>query len=90
MPALLAGRLPLPVIAAPLFIISNRDLLIVGSFPALNAWPAGLLDEWLARMREELAQAPYQPDVAPFAVNQILHSTNARLEHRSGALRQVS
>ena len=62
MPALFKGRLSLPAIAAPLFIISVPDLVIaqckagvVGSFPALNARPPGLLDEWLARIKEELA-----------------------------------
>jgi nitronate monooxygenase len=90
MPASFEGRLSLPVIAAPLFIISNPDLTIaqckagvVGSFPALNARPAAMLDEWLARIREELdaydAAHPDQP-AAPFAVNQIVHRTNTRLE----------
>lgn len=89
-PASFEGRLSLPVIAAPLFIISNPDLTIaqckagvIGSFPALNARPAGLLDEWLARIRETLdahdAAHPGQP-AAPFAVNQIVHRTNARLD----------
>src|SRR6202000_2782981 len=62
MPALFKGRLSLPVIGAPLFIISVPDLVIaqckagiVGAFPALNARPPGLLDEWLARIKEELA-----------------------------------
>ena len=62
MPALFKGRLSLPVIGAPLFIISVPDLVIaqckagvVGSFPALNARPPALLDEWLARIKEELA-----------------------------------
>ena len=62
MPALFKGRLSIPVIGAPLFIISVPDLVIaqckagvVGSFPALNARPAALLDEWLARITEELA-----------------------------------
>jgi nitronate monooxygenase len=85
------GRLSLPVIAAPLFIISNPDLTIaqcqagvIGSFPALNARPASMLDEWLARIREELdAYDRVRPDrqAAPFAVNQIVHRTNTRLEH---------
>ena len=89
-PASFEGRLSLPVIAAPLFIISNPDLTIaqctagvVGSFPALNARPPALLDEWPARIRETLAAHdaayPEQP-AAPFAVNQIVHRTNARLE----------
>src|ERR1700753_2951963 len=90
MPALFQGRLSLPVIGAPLFIISNPDLVIaqckagvIGSFPALNARPAGVLDEWLARMTEELGQAARSNPglrIAPFAVNQIVHRTNARLE----------
>src|ERR1700743_3465094 len=90
MPALFKGRLSLPAIAAPLFIISNPDLVIaqckagiVGSFPALNARPAALLDEWLARIIEELAAHdrahPERPS-APFAVNQIVHKSNNRLE----------
>jgi nitronate monooxygenase len=91
MPALFKGRLQLPVIAAPLFIISVPDLVIaqckagiVGSFPALNARPAALLDEWLARITEELAAYdranPERPS-APFAVNQIVHRSNERLDH---------
>jgi len=78
-------NLKLPAIGAPLFIISNPDLAlaqcragIVGSFPALNARPESLLDEWLARMTETLAA---EPDAAPFAVNQIVHRSNTRLEH---------
>ena len=91
LPSLLRGRLRLPVIASPLFIISNPDLVIaqckagvVGSFPALNARPASQLDEWLHRITEELAawdrDNPDRPS-APFAVNQIVHRTNDRLEH---------
>ncbi|MFD1951012.1 NAD(P)H-dependent flavin oxidoreductase [Sphingomonas arantia] len=86
----LFDRLRLPVIASPLFIISTPDLVIaqckagiVGSFPALNARPAGVLDEWLARITEELAQHDRDhPDspAAPFAVNQIVHRSNDRLE----------
>ena len=90
-PALFKGRLALPVIGAPLFIISVPDLVIaqckagvVGSFPALNARPPALLDEWLARIREELAahdkMHPGRPS-APFAVNQIVHKSNNRLNH---------
>lgn len=84
-------RLRLPVVGAPLFIISNPDLVlaqckagIVGSFPALNARPASLLDEWLARITEELAawdRAHPDAPAAPFAVNQIVHKSNDRLEH---------
>jgi nitronate monooxygenase len=82
--------LRLPVIGAPLFIISNPDLVIaqckagiVGSFPALNARPASQLDEWLHRITEELAtHNRANPDqlAAPFAVNQIVHRSNDRLE----------
>ena len=91
LPAVLQGNLSLPVICSPLFIISNPDLVIaqckagvVGSFPALNARPAEVLDEWLQRITSELAD--YQaanPDavVAPFAVNQIVHGSNDRLQH---------
>ena len=90
LPDLLRDRLRLPVIAAPLFIISDPDLVlaqckagIVGSFPALNARPLSLLDEWLARITEELAAFDRaNPDApsAPFAVNQIVHKSNLRLE----------
>ncbi|TPG15245.1 nitronate monooxygenase [Sphingomonas koreensis] len=83
-------RLRLPVIGAPLFIISGPDLVIaqckagiVGSFPALNARPQGVLDEWLHRITEELsAWNRDHPDTpaAPFAVNQIVHRSNDRLE----------
>jgi nitronate monooxygenase len=91
LPAILKGRLTVPAIASPLFIVSNPDLAlaqckagVVGSFPALNARPEELLDEWLHRMREELsaydAAHPERPS-APFAVNQIVHRSNARLDH---------
>jgi nitronate monooxygenase len=90
LPPILRDRLRLPAIASPLFIISNPDLVIaqckagiVGSFPSLNARPISLLDEWLARITEELAawdrEHPDTPS-APFAVNQIVHKTNNRLE----------
>lgn len=89
LPAALS-RLALPVIGSPLFIISNPDLVIaqckagiVGSFPALNARPASLLDEWLHRITEELAahdRAHPDHPAAPFAVNQIVHRSNVRLE----------
>ena len=83
-------RLRLPVIASPLFIISGPDLVIaqckagiIGSFPALNARPSGVLDEWLHRITEELAahnrDNPDRP-AAPFAVNQIVHKSNNRLD----------
>jgi len=91
LPPVLRDRLRLPVIGSPLFIISVPDLVIaqckagiVGSFPALNARPASLLDEWLHRITEELAawdrDHPDTPS-APFAVNHIVHKTNDRLEH---------
>lgn len=90
MPALFKSRLSIPVIGAPLFIISVPDLVIaqckagvVGSFPALNARPPALLDEWIARIKEELAaHDKANPDrlSAPFAVNQIVHRSNNRLE----------
>lgn len=86
----LFDRLRLPVIGSPLFIVSNPDLVIaqckagiVGSFPALNARPQALLDEWLHRITEELAAWDRDnPDTpaAPFAVNQIVHRSNNRLE----------
>ena len=90
MPSILSGRLRIPVIASPLFIISNPDLVIaqckagiVGSFPALNARPVSQLDEWLAQITETLAdwdrKNPDRPS-APFAINQIVHKTNNRLE----------
>jgi nitronate monooxygenase len=83
-------RLRLPVIGSPLFIISTPELVIaqckagvIGSFPALNARPSGVLDEWLHRITEELAahnrDNPDSP-AAPFAVNQIVHKSNNRLE----------
>ena len=86
----LFDRLRLPAIGAPLFIVSNPDLVIaqckagiVGSFPALNARPQSLLDEWLHRITEELAawdrDHPDAPS-APYAVNQIVHRSNARLQ----------
>ena len=82
---------PLPIIGAPLFIISNPKLVIaqciagvVGSMPALNARPASQLEEWLAEITEALAawnQANPGRPAAPFAVNQIVHKSNDRLEH---------
>ncbi|WP_312165717.1 nitronate monooxygenase family protein [Phenylobacterium sp.] len=91
LPPVLAERLRIPVIGSPLFIISGPELVIaqckagiVGSFPALNARPASQLDEWLAQITEELAdwdrKNPDRPS-APFAMNQIVHKTNDRLEH---------
>jgi nitronate monooxygenase len=91
LPPLLDGTLRLPAIGAPLFIISNPDLVlaqckagIVGSFPALNARPEHVLEEWLARITSELAAhraANPGARVAPFAVNQIVHASNNRLQH---------
>jgi len=81
-------HLRLPVIAAPMFIVSTPDLVIaevragiVGSFPALNARPASQLDEWLHRITEETTGC-----AAPFAVNMIVHKTNPRLEEDLKAL----
>lgn len=90
LPPILSERLRIPVIASPLFIISGPELVIaqckagvVGSFPALNARPVSQLDEWLAQITEELAAWDAKnPDrlSAPFAMNQIVHKTNDRLE----------
>lgn len=84
-------NMSLPVIGSPLFIISNPKLVIeqckagvVGSMPALNARPAELLDEWLAEITETLAaynKANPDKPAAPFAINQIVHKSNDRLEH---------
>ena len=85
------SRLRIPVIAAPMFIVSNPKLVIaqctagiVGSFPALNARPAEKLDEWLHEITEALAawdrEHPERP-AAPYAVNQIVHRSNDRFEH---------
>jgi len=89
-PDILRDRLRLPVIGAPMFIVSTPRLVIaqcragiVGSFPALNARPASQLDEWLAQITEELGTAAHrnpQAKIAPYAVNQIVHSSNNRLE----------
>lgn len=90
LPVEITRRLRLPVLCSPLFIISNPDLVIaqckagvMGSFPSLNARPLSQLDEWLHRITEELAAWDRDhPDQlsAPFAVNQIVHRTNDRLE----------
>lgn len=87
----LRSQLSIPVVGAPLFIISNPDLVIaqciggvVGSFPALNARPAEKLDEWLLQIKSALAAhraAHPGAKVAPFAVNQIIHPSNDRLAH---------
>ncbi len=81
LPAILEGRLKLPAIASPLFIISNPDLVIaqckagvVGSFPSLNARPLPQFEEWLQRLDAELTE-----DDAPYAVNLIVHKSNDRL-----------
>lgn len=91
LPKSIASRLRLPVIGAPLFIVSNPDLVIaqcmsgvIGSFPSLNARPAEKLEEWLIRITETLAaydEAHPDAPSAPFAVNQIVHKTNDRLTH---------
>ncbi len=84
-------RLSVPVIGSPMFLISHPQLVIeqckagvVGSMPALNARPASQLDDWLAEITETLAAHnagnPAQP-AAPFAINQIVHKSNDRLEH---------
>ena len=90
LPEMLKNRLALPVVGSPLFIVSGPELVIaqckagvVGSFPSLNARPVSQLDEWLARMTEELpayAKANPGKPVAPFAVNQIVHKSNTRLD----------
>jgi len=91
LPDILKKNLRLPVVGSPLFIISHPPLVlaqckagIVGSFPALNARPEAQLDEWLAEITQDLrnhdAANPARP-AAPFAVNQIVHKSNPRLEH---------
>lgn len=91
LPDILKNGLRIPVVAAPMFIISHPPLVlaqckagVVGSFPALNARPEAQLDEWLSEVTGELAahnaKNP-QAVAAPFAVNQIVHKSNARLEH---------
>ncbi len=89
-PFRLKDKLSVPVIGAPMFIVSGPELVIaqckagvVGSFPALNARPQPVLDEWIVRIKRELAEyAEANPEakVAPFAVNQICHASNDRLE----------
>ena len=88
-PNQLKDKLTMPVIGAPLFLVSGPDLVIaqckagiVGSFPALNARPQHVLDEWIVRIKTELAEYQEQnpgAKVAPFAVNQICHGSNDRL-----------
>ena len=90
LPPILQG-LRIPVIASPMFIVSNPELVIaqckagiVGSFPALNARPAEALEEWLKRITDELGEHDQlHPDrkAAPYAVNQIVHRSNVRLQH---------
>ena len=90
-PKVMQGKLSIPVVGAPLFIISGPELVIaqckagvVGSFPALNARPAEMLDKWLTQINEELdAYNQANPDspAAPYAVNQIVHNSNDRLMH---------
>ncbi len=90
LPELLQGNLRLPVIGAPMFLVSTPDLVIaqckagiVGAFPALNARPQSELAQWLERITGELeAFRSANPDrpVAPFAVNQIVHASNDRLQ----------
>ncbi|MGK2910537.1 MAG: NAD(P)H-dependent flavin oxidoreductase [Sphingobium sp.] len=82
LPALFENRLKIPAIASPMFIISQPELVIaecragvVGSFPSLNARPSGVFEEWLKQLRNDLSDQD-----APFAVNLIVHRTNARLE----------
>src|SRR5882724_3201002 len=89
-PSVLNGRLRLPVIGAPMFIVSTPALIsaqckagIVGSFPSLNARPAAQLDDWLSQIAQELADFQHANPtvkVAPYAVNQIVHASNTRLE----------
>ena len=91
LPAILKDNLRIPVVGSPLFIISHPPLVlaqckagIVGSFPALNARPEAQLDEWLAEITEDIAAhdaANTGRKAAPFAVNQIVHKSNGRLEH---------
>jgi nitronate monooxygenase len=89
LPKSLEGRLRVPLIGAPMFIVSGPELVIaqcqagvVGSFPALNARPQSVLGDWIKQIKEALAtyaeEHPDQP-VAPFAVNQIVHASNVRL-----------
>lgn len=94
LPEILQGRLSLPAVAAPLFILSGPELVIaqckagvVGSFPALNARPETELTNWLTRIETELEQAQRddpQAKIAPHAVNLICHPSNERLDHDIG------
>ena len=89
LPVALSGKLRIPLIGAPMYIVSGPELVIaqckagvIGSFPALNARPQETLDVWLKQINDELdahkAEFPNDP-VAPFAVNQICHQSNNRL-----------
>ena len=90
LPALLEGKLRIPLIGAPMFIVSGPELVIaqcqagiVGSFPALNARPQSVLEDWIKQIKDSLGEyAENHPDepVAPFAVNQIAHVSNVRLQ----------
>src|SRR5579863_10375404 len=94
LPAILNRKFDVPVIGAPLFILSDPKLVIaqcvagvIGAFPALNARPATQLDEWIHEITETLAahdRAHPERPAAPFAINQIVHRTNERLEHDLG------
>jgi nitronate monooxygenase len=89
LPKALEGRLRIPLIGAPMFIVSGPELVIaqcqagiVGSFPALNARPQDLLGEWIKQIKDSLgeyAEANPAEPVAPFAVNQIVHASNSRV-----------
>lgn len=91
LPTSLQEQLRLPVIGAPMFIVSGPDLVIaqckagiIGAFPALNARPPEMLDEWLTRITRELDAARQENPgrkIAPYAVNQIVHASNDRLKH---------
>lgn len=91
LPSLLQDRLKLPVVGAPMFVVSVPALVIaqctagiIGSFPALNARPKEKLEEWILQIKDGLAsyQAAHpKAKVAPFAINQIVHASNDRLEH---------
>jgi nitronate monooxygenase len=89
-PAALASQMSIPVIGAPLFIISNPNLVlaqcksgVIGAFPSLNARPLEQLEEWLSLINEELAaarRADPTTRIAPYAVNLIVHRSNDRLD----------
>jgi NAD(P)H-dependent flavin oxidoreductase YrpB (nitropropane dioxygenase family) len=99
LPALLRDSLSIPAVGAPLFIVSNPDLVIeqckagiVGAFPALNARPKEMLETWLQRITTELREYKQKyPDrkVAPFAVNQIVHSSQRSPAARRRPLREI-